>query len=339
MIRPVHDAHPPRTHQPSRPLPSPRRIPPTLRRSLLAAGALLLGASVGRNAPAVASLAPDVRRVLFLGDSITYGGTYTTYIETYFLTRHPGMAVEFLNAGLSSETVSGLSEANHAGGAFPRPDLHERLARVLARLKPDLVFACYGMNDGIYLPFDDTRFAAYRSGVERLREAAGRAGARLIHVTPPIFVDAKGNAPTYAAVLDRYAEWLVGQRTAGWDVIDVHAPMAQELAARRALDSNFTFARDGIHPAEEGHWIMAREILRHLGAGDLPAGGGVDTLFARPAAKEVLPLVRTRMELRRDAWLTTTGHTRPKTRAGLPLDDARQRADEIGRQVAALLRR
>ena len=35
---------------------------------------------------------------------------------------------------------------------IPRPDLHERLERVLTQTKPDLVFARYGMNDGIYLP-------------------------------------------------------------------------------------------------------------------------------------------------------------------------------------------
>ena len=92
-------------------------------------------------------------RVLFLGDSITYSGQYVELIEAYFVTRFPKRQIEFLNLGLPSETVSGLSEPGHAGGAFPRPDLHERLARVLEKTKPDVVIACYGMNDGIYLPF------------------------------------------------------------------------------------------------------------------------------------------------------------------------------------------
>ena len=50
-----------------------------------------------------------------------------------------------------------MSEEGHAGGKFPRPDLHERLDRALPKTKPDLVFACYGMNDGIYLPLDEAR--------------------------------------------------------------------------------------------------------------------------------------------------------------------------------------
>src|SRR5690606_34599850 len=110
----------------------------------------LPGATPAREA--AARLPADVRRIVFLGDSITYGGHYITLIETYFRTREPQRDLEFINVGLASETVSGLSEEGHAEGKFPRPDLHERLARVLAQTRPDLVFACYGMNDGIYLP-------------------------------------------------------------------------------------------------------------------------------------------------------------------------------------------
>ena len=57
-----------------------------------------------------------------------------------------------INLGLPGETVTGLSEPGHP---FPRPNVHERFGRVLAGGKPDLVFACYGMNDGIYYPFSD----------------------------------------------------------------------------------------------------------------------------------------------------------------------------------------
>src|SRR4051794_28039113 len=80
-----------------------------------------------------------VRRVVFLGDSITYAGGYIEFVEAYLRVKHPGLRTEFLDLGLPSETVSGLSEPGHAGGKFPRPDLHERLERVLDKAKPDLV--------------------------------------------------------------------------------------------------------------------------------------------------------------------------------------------------------
>jgi hypothetical protein len=103
-------------------------------------------------------LPAGVKRVVVLGDSITYSGQYIEYVEAYAVSRFPERRIEFLNLGLPSETVSGLTEPGHAGGQFPRPDLHERLARVLAQTKPDFIIACYGMNDGIYYPFGEERF-------------------------------------------------------------------------------------------------------------------------------------------------------------------------------------
>jgi lysophospholipase L1-like esterase len=92
------------------------------------------------------------KRVVFLGDSITQAGGYVAF-TTYYLERlYPGKAFDVLDLGLASETLSGLSEEGHAGGKFPRPYLFERLGRVLERAKPEVVVACYGMNDGIYLP-------------------------------------------------------------------------------------------------------------------------------------------------------------------------------------------
>ena len=88
---------------------------------------------------------PGFKRVVFLGDSITYSGQYLEYLEAYAASRFPDRSIEFLNLGLPSETVSGLSEPGHAGGAFPRPDLHERLGQVLAQTKPDLIVVRYGM--------------------------------------------------------------------------------------------------------------------------------------------------------------------------------------------------
>lgn len=303
-----------------------------------AVAALLLFASVAAAAPAVATLPAGVKRVVFLGDSITQGGFYTVCVETYFLTRHPVRPIEFINVGLSSETVSGLSEPGHAGGAFPRPDLHERLGRVLAELKPDLVFACYGMNDGIFLPYDDARARAYEDGIRRLRAAVLATGARIVHLTPPVYVDTRGKAPTYAAVLKRYAAWLVARRADGWDVADLNTAMARELAAQRVRDPAFTFAKDGVHPDERGHWVMARTLLEHLGARDLPdtlAAG--DMVAAYPHGQDVLKLVGTRSGLLRDAYLTAIGHKRP-SKPGPPLGEALPRAAALDAQIAALLR-
>jgi alpha-L-fucosidase len=263
----------------------------------------------------------EVKRVLFLGDSITHAGSYVDYVATYHRLRYPDRAIDFINVGLPSETVSGLSEEGHGGGKFPRPDLKERLDRVLAKTKPDLVIACYGMNDGIYLPFDESRFTAYRDGIEHLRRTVSAAGARLTLVTPPVFDEAKGKKPGYAAVLDRYSAWLVSQRDAGWDVVDLHAPMQRQLDTARAADPLFVFAKDGIHPGPEGHWFMAKQILSHLGANDLASTADA-AAFAReyPGGSATLAAVQKDNARWRDAWLTATDHTRPGLKAGEPIE-------------------
>ncbi|HRE82420.1 MAG TPA: SGNH/GDSL hydrolase family protein, partial [Opitutaceae bacterium] len=187
----------------------------------------------GYGAASVATLPASVKRVVILGDSITYAGTYVTYLEAYFRTRHPERNLEFINVGLPSETVSGLSEPDHAKGQFPRPVLKERLHRVLEATRPDYVIACYGMNDGIYLPFTTERFQAFQAGILELKKSVEQRGSGFLLVTPPNY-DAKGDsANSYNEVLARYGAWQLEQRKLGWQVVDLNGPMTEELASRR----------------------------------------------------------------------------------------------------------
>lgn len=292
---------------------------------------------------AQAPFPPNVHRIVFLGNSITYGGTYVTDIDAYFSALYPRQGLEFINVGLPSETVSGLSEDGHADGKFPRPDLHERLARVLALTRPDLVFASYGMNDGIYLPFDENRFQKFKDGINWLHAEVVKTGAQIIHLTPPIYDEQKGRATGYATVLDRYADWLVSQKeAAGWTVIDVHYPMKQFLEAHRRVDatfaiSGFALAEDGVHPGPVGHWIMAKSILQGLGEKSVANASDILSALATvPQARQLLKLVSERQNLMKDAWLTATGHKRPGMNVGLPLPEAKAKAAGIDAQIRAL---
>ena len=70
------------------------------------------------------------KRVVFLGDSITHAGGFIVYLEAELIARGLEPRPEMINLGLPSETCSGLSEPIHP---FPRPNVHERLDRALAR--------------------------------------------------------------------------------------------------------------------------------------------------------------------------------------------------------------
>jgi lysophospholipase L1-like esterase/pimeloyl-ACP methyl ester carboxylesterase len=293
----------------------------------------------------------NVHRIVFLGDSITYAGQYVEDVAAYYATRFPNEHFEFINVGLSSETVSGLSEEGHAGGRYRRPDLHERLGRILEKTKPDLTFVCYGMNDGIYQPIDDARLKAFQEGMKSVHEQIAATGAKIIHLTPPVFdpVPIKEKLSTngaagfshpyegYNQVLDRYSEWLMAQRSAGWDVADLHSAMNRWLAEQRQRNPNFSYTKDGVHPDANGHWLMAKQILLHLGAKDVENADSPAAMMAsNPHSDEILKLIREKEQLLRDAWLTATGHKRPGVKDGLPLPEAEAKAAELDVKIRAL---
>ncbi|MCH5376846.1 MAG: SGNH/GDSL hydrolase family protein [Planctomycetes bacterium] len=274
-------------------------------------------------------------RIVFLGDSITFGGHYVACFEAWLATQDLDPMPTVLNLGLPSETVSGLSEEGHAGGKFPRPDLAERLDRVLALTKPDLVFACYGINCGIYQPLDDQRFQHYQEGIRHLRRQVEKAGATLVVITPPFYDDQRGkNTFSYNGVLDRYSQWLVSQREQGWLVIDLHGPMTDEVNRRRQDDPDFTFQPDAVHPNSDGHWFMARQLIRWFG--DEKAAGAESPeamLAASGVSPDAMKLIQQRMSLLRDAYVAAAGHLRPGIRPGLPVAEAQQKARELTQQI------
>ena len=146
----------------------------------------------------------------------------------------------------------------------------------------------------------------------------------------------------YDAVLERYSEWLLAQKTAGWEVVDVHGPMKQYLSEARQRDAGYRLADDGVHINATGHWLMAREILCHWGVRDravIEAVNGEQLLSASPNGLAVLKLVQQKQRMLKDAWLTATGHKRPAMNQGLPLIEAQRRAQTLEAEIDALLAR
>lgn len=271
-----------------------------------------------------ADLIRGAKRITVLGDSITQDGRWVADLVAWM--EQQGLTADVINVGLSSETVSGITEVGHAGGRFPRPDLFDRLDRVLKVTRPDLVLAMYGMNCGNYQPLDEERFAKFKAGIERLHATVEKTGATIIHLTPPVY-DKRPDKPgpagdaDYDAVLAAYSDWLLARQADGWAVIDVHGPMKAALEAKRKQDAAFTFTPDCIHPNDAGHWAICRAVLAGLGA---DAAATDDALPTRLAP--FLPEVTTRMKLLRDAYREAAGHTRPETPAGLPIGEAEARA-------------
>ena len=270
------------------------------------------------------------KRVVFLGDSITQSGGYVAFATYYLEKLYPKKDFDVLGLGLASETLSGLSEDGHAGGKFPRPCLFERLDRVLAKARPEVVFACYGMNDGIYLPLDKARFAAFRKGVTKLIEQCKKAGAKQIYlVTPPIYdFSPRKDEFNYNAVLTEYAKWETGLKVPGVTLIDQHTAMRKARDARTA-----PFSGDKVHPGDDGHLLMARTILTALGA-KVP-----DEALAAIEADPLFKLVEQKRAMRSAAWMKHIGYTREKTVKPEPLGTAEADAAKLQEKIDAIRRK
>jgi lysophospholipase L1-like esterase len=253
-------------------------------------GILMIGfgwlGPAGAEAPKVEKTAPQT--ILFLGDSITQAGGYVRIIEAELAKQIPSNSWRVINHGRNSETVSDLSEVYHPGR---RPCVLSRIDEELKQTKPDWVVACYGINCGIYHPFNEKRFAAYQAGIETFIKKVHASGARVILLTAPPYaysgpfpegsdaaareaIVAKANTeaeaaaekdpnkfgyktpyPYYDYVMARYAKWLLtlNGRKDVW-VVDLREAMLPKIKEAHG--------RDPIHPNGLGHAIMAEAFLK-----------------------------------------------------------------------------
>ncbi|WP_299098177.1 SGNH/GDSL hydrolase family protein [uncultured Winogradskyella sp.] len=274
------------------------------------------------------------KRVLILGNSITQNGRYVDFLEYYIRKQYPNNPLDIISIGLSGETISGTTEI---GREFPRPNVRKRLDNALSEIKPDLVIACYGMNDGNYSPLDSLRFEAYKDGILELKTKAAAINAKLILMTPTVFDPnpisdrlSKENETyeywhpyfKYNNVLEAYSNWLLSIETEELKVVDLHHHLDSMLTAMKSIKSDSTFIPDGVHPNNIGHFYMAQKILK-----DLYPEISIENPIAEIEhleADSLYNLVLKRRELRSEGWRYFIGYTSKeklfKTDSILPIE-------------------
>ena len=216
----------------------------------------------------------DGDRVVFYGDSITDQRLYTTFTESYVVTRFPTLNVAFTHSGWGGDRVSG-------GGGGP-VDL--RLSRDVFPYKPTVVTIMLGMNDGSYKAFDQKLFDTYTAGFEHILDSlkANTPNSRVTLIQPSPYDDAT-RAPLfeggYNAVLLRYSDYLKNlAQTRHLDLADLNNPVAAML--KKAADTDKEQAQkilpDRVHPAAAGHLIMAAALLKAWHAPALVSDVAID---------------------------------------------------------------
>jgi lysophospholipase L1-like esterase len=202
----------------------------------------------------------DGDRVVFYGDSITDQRLYTTFTETYVVTRFPKLNVNFVHSGWGGDRVTG-------GGGGP---IDLRLRRDVFAYKPTVMTIMLGMNDASYRSFDEKIFETYAKGYERIIESVKKElpGIRITVIQPSPFDDVT-QPPRfesgYNAVLVRYSQFV--KELAGKEnltVADLNAPVVAALEKAKAADAELAkkIIPDRVHPGPGGHLLMAAELLK-----------------------------------------------------------------------------
>ncbi|MDQ1912547.1 alpha/beta fold hydrolase [Paenibacillus sp. GD4] len=291
---------------------------------------------------------PQAKRIVFVGDSITDNGLYIAFMEAYFLQHMPERELTFVNLGVSSETVSGLSEKAHP---WPRPCLHDRLERVLRESKPDWLVFLYGMNDGIYHPYSEDRFRAYQEGmlaaISKARPSVEKIivltptpydhSSRLRHLGPNINENDSPSwrfpDPSYNEVLSRYADWVLSLPVLGEAdaAINIYDPLRRDLEHRRRREPEYMYG-DGIHPNAHGHWSIAQTLLSRLFNITLER---IPDYVNEP---NTVPWFRKTIERHRllsTAWKEHVGHSHVNKADAKPLPEALMLGERLRKEIAA----
>lgn len=201
----------------------------------------------------------DGDRVVFYGDSITDQRLYTTFTETYVVTRFPKMNVAFVHSGWGGDRVTG-------GGGGP---IDLRLRRDVFAYRPTVMTIMLGMNDASYRLFDESIFKTYADGMKRIVEQVKGAfpNIRLTLIRPSPYDDVTrppGFEGGYNAVLVRYGDYLKELAAKSHvDLADLNTSVVAATKKAKDLDAKLApqLNQDRVHPGPGGQLLMAAALL------------------------------------------------------------------------------
>jgi lysophospholipase L1-like esterase len=233
----------------------------------------------------------DGDRVVFYGDSITDQRLYTTFTETYAVTRFPAMNVTFVHSGWGGDRVTG------GGGG----NIDERLKRDVFAYKPTVMTIMLGMNDASYRVFDEKIFNTYSKGYEHIVDSLKKElpGLRLTLIQPSPFDDVT-RPPNfeggYNAVLVRYGEYvkeLAEREHASVADLNTGVVEATKKANEKDHDLAIKLNPDRVHPSPSGQLLMAGELLKAwhapavVSSVEIDAGAGKATKTERTQVSDI----------------------------------------------------
>lgn len=227
-------------------------------------GLVLLTLSLSTGAQTVAPFQKG-DRVAFVGNSITDGGHYHSYIWLYYMTHFPTMRLWMANCGVGGDTAEMILA---------------RLDDDVLSKKPNVMTFTFGMNDTGYYEYNGDDAEAF--GNRKVNEArtaflnCEKRLKELTHVrkimigTSPYDQTSTFNNDIFKNKNDYMQRVIAIQDSAakvnGWEFLDFNKPMLQINKEQQALDPAYTIiSSDRIHPDNDGHMAMAYIFLKAQG--------------------------------------------------------------------------
>ena len=205
-------------------------------------------------------------RAVFLGNSITDGGHYHSYIWLYYMTRFPNMNLRIFNGGIGGDSAY---------------DMNKRLDGDIFCLQPTTLMVTFGMNDSGYFEYNGENGKEfgeqkYQESIKNFDQMVARFKAlpdtRIVMVgTSPYdeFAQMKDNTPfkTKNETIKRLVEYQKAAAAQNnWEFVDWNAPMVAFNLEHQKKDPGFTLCgTDRIHPDNDGHMVMAYLFLKAQG--------------------------------------------------------------------------
>jgi lysophospholipase L1-like esterase len=203
----------------------------------------------------------DGQTIVFIGDSITdcgrrderapYGDGYVSLVRALVSARHPQPRLNWVNRGISGNTVRDLAARWESDAIAPGPDWLSVMIGI------NDVWRAFGDNPAGAVPIGE-----YAQTLESLlRRAVDATGCRLI-LADPYLIEPDRDEPQ-RAMSDRYVE-VVGELAAKFDA--VHVRTQQAFDAVLAVSAPDFWADDRVHPGLPGHAVIADAFLRAIEA-------------------------------------------------------------------------
>lgn len=204
-------------------------------------------------------------RVVFVGNSITHGGHYHSFIWLYYMTRFPDLPITIMNAGIGGESAW---------------DIKDRLDYDVFDRKPTYVTLTFGMNDtgyDVYMKDNAKELSEERiaKSLESYREIEERLLAKnkitkVLIGGSPYDETSRFNHFILHGKNDAILKIIDAQRASAkkndWGFVDFNQPMRELSLKEQEKDSTFTFCRiDRIHPDNDGQMVMAYLFLKAQG--------------------------------------------------------------------------